>query len=47
MNVQALLDAVPLMLKGMGGVFFVIALIYIVIALLLRLPQKKEGAGKA
>lgn len=42
LNVQAFLDALPMMAKGMGGIFAVIVLIYITIVLLRRIPGRKE-----
>ena len=43
MNFNALLGALPIIAKGMGGIFIVILVIYLVIVLLRKLlPVKKS-----
>lgn len=42
LNVQALISALPIMGKGLGGVFFVIAVVYLAIMVMRKISAKKE-----
>lgn len=46
MDVQAFLDTLPIMAKGMAGIFIVTALIIISTLLLNRLAKEKAGKDK-
>lgn len=39
MNLSALIEVLPIMAKGLGGVFFVIALIWVFIAVMSRFSR--------
>lgn len=45
LNIQSFLNALPLMGKGILGVFAVIAVVYVAIIVMRRFTQKK-GAAK-
>lgn len=46
LNFAAFLKSLPIMVKGMGGIFVVIALIYLTVVLLNRFTKNKEDAAK-
>ncbi|MDL2217150.1 hypothetical protein LJC27_00650 [Christensenellaceae bacterium OttesenSCG-928-M15] len=46
MHVQAFIDALPLMGKGMLGVFAVIAILYAAIVLLRQFGSKKQDSDE-
>lgn len=46
LNFAAFLESLPIMVKGMGGIFVVIALIYLTVAGLNRITKQKEKAAK-
>lgn len=44
-NIENTLKTLPIMLKGWGGVFLVMIVIYAIIAILNKVSAKKEAQG--